>query len=320
MITFFTTAKPFVGLTKIHQYNAIKSWKALHPQCDIILFGNGEGYETVVKDLGLYHVPNVASSELGTPRIDSMVSLAKQYGRNSIQAYVNCDVMLFPDFVTSIQRIYFSRFLFVGRRCNLDVDENVDCGDHTAAEWLKDRARREGELFTAWGIDYFAYRGEVWGALPQMVVGRAGYDNWLVYRAMVNRVPVVDAGESVLAIHQNHDYSHLEGGERAVFESGCEVLNNFQLIGDRSNLFSLDDVDWQLTSRGIKRFWCKGDSKRCREVFQIIHRDSKLCLLVVVGFVVEAYYEFRIRFSTSGFKRVNLLIKYIPWLARRLIK
>ena len=40
MITFFTTAKPFVGHSGVIQRNALKSWMLVHPFAEVILFGN----------------------------------------------------------------------------------------------------------------------------------------------------------------------------------------------------------------------------------------------------------------------------------------
>jgi hypothetical protein len=40
MLTLFTTAKPFEGHSGVIQRNALKSWKLLHPDIEIILFGD----------------------------------------------------------------------------------------------------------------------------------------------------------------------------------------------------------------------------------------------------------------------------------------
>jgi hypothetical protein len=43
MPTFFTTAKPFPGHDGIIQRNALKSWTRLHPEVEVILFGDEGG-------------------------------------------------------------------------------------------------------------------------------------------------------------------------------------------------------------------------------------------------------------------------------------
>gem|GEM_PF-7001836 len=43
MLTLFTTAKPFEGHSGVIQRNTLKSWKLLHPDIEIILFGDDAG-------------------------------------------------------------------------------------------------------------------------------------------------------------------------------------------------------------------------------------------------------------------------------------
>jgi len=43
VLTFFTTAKPFLGHAKIIQRNALKSWTLVHPDVEVIVFGDEHG-------------------------------------------------------------------------------------------------------------------------------------------------------------------------------------------------------------------------------------------------------------------------------------
>ena len=53
MITIFTTAKPFDSHNGIIQRNALLSWKRLHPDVEVILFGDDEGAVKVCHELGV---------------------------------------------------------------------------------------------------------------------------------------------------------------------------------------------------------------------------------------------------------------------------
>jgi FkbM family methyltransferase len=61
MLTLFTTAKPFRGHSGIIHRNALKSWTLLHPDIEIILFGDDEGaaevrrLSDVARELNLRH-------------------------------------------------------------------------------------------------------------------------------------------------------------------------------------------------------------------------------------------------------------------------
>ena len=63
MITFFTTAKPFVGHSGVIQRNALKSWTLVHPDAEVILFGDETGGAIAAKELGIRHEPHTEKKD-----------------------------------------------------------------------------------------------------------------------------------------------------------------------------------------------------------------------------------------------------------------
>lgn len=59
MLSLFTTAKPCEGHSGVIQRNALKSWKLLHSEIEIILFGDDAGGAEIAKELGFRHEPFV---------------------------------------------------------------------------------------------------------------------------------------------------------------------------------------------------------------------------------------------------------------------
>src|SRR5713226_719892 len=57
MLTIFSTPKPFRGHIGITQRNALRSWTLLHPEVEIILFGDEAGAAEVCAEFGLRHEP-----------------------------------------------------------------------------------------------------------------------------------------------------------------------------------------------------------------------------------------------------------------------
>lgn len=94
MITVFTTAKPYVGQMKTNQINAIKSWKQLRQDIKILLFGQGEGYAEVARELDLVWVERVATSDSGMPLVNGIFELAKSQCLYSTRMYIICDILL----------------------------------------------------------------------------------------------------------------------------------------------------------------------------------------------------------------------------------
>lgn len=69
MLTLFTTAKPFEGHSGVIQRNALKSWKLLHPDIEIILFGDDASGTEIANKLGFRHEPFVERNEFGAKRL-----------------------------------------------------------------------------------------------------------------------------------------------------------------------------------------------------------------------------------------------------------
>jgi hypothetical protein len=108
-----------------------------------------------------------------------------------------------------------------------------------------------------------------------MMIGRVGYDNWLIYYCRSNNIKVIDASEVVTAIHQNHNYSHLAKGKTEAW-TGIEAQSNIALAGGYDNIFTIIDADWRFTSKGLVKNRCRGNLRRLVKVFLILRKDSVL--------------------------------------------
>jgi hypothetical protein len=316
MITFFTTAKSFSGTARLPQYNAIGSWKQVHPDVEILLFGQGEGYADAVRDFGLIHIPDVETNEKGCPRIDSMFALAERHARHDIKAYLNCDIIVLPDVLAAQQRVTFDRHLMIGERWGLSVQAPVDF----SVGWEK----RVGEQLKAIGtpgritaIDIFIYKGDIWREVPPMVIGRAGFDNYLVYYCRERGIPVVDMTGQATVIHQEHDYGHLAKGRVEVF-NGLEAQRNVQLAGGWDYLFTIEDADWRLTDTGVARNFARNDSKRWAETCQVVARRKPL-RRYLPRLLWECIAEAGIRMQQPPRVRMRQLLKLPFWLIRRFV-
>src|SRR5579883_936506 len=103
MLTLFTTAKPFLGHSAVIQRNALQSWTLLHPDIEIILFGDDEGAAEICAELGLRHEPCVLRNPAGLKRIDDYFDRAQRLARHPILCYANCDILFTADFLPAIR-------------------------------------------------------------------------------------------------------------------------------------------------------------------------------------------------------------------------
>ena len=243
MLTIFTTAKPFRSHTRIIQRNALQSWKALHPSVEIILFGDDDGAVKTARQLGLRHEPHVERNPHGTKRLDYLFSKAQAIARHDILCYINCDIILMPDFLCAVERVRATRpeFLMVGRRWDTDVTKPLD---FSCTQWpseLRAFAAGNGRRCAAEWIDYFVFTRGLFGPDMPPFVLRVFWDNWLVWKALDSGKSVVDASRVVMAVHQNHDYSYHPQGKAGVW-SGEEASLNGQMAGGWRHLRTIADA------------------------------------------------------------------------------
>jgi len=253
MLTLFACPKPFRGHFAVIQRNAIRSWALLRPQPEIFLFGDEEGTARAAADLGVHHIPEVARNEFGTPLLDGTFGQARQVATFDLLCYVNADIILLPDFMAAVERVsrWRSHFLMVGRRWDVDIRKPWDFDRPDASEWLKDLALRTGTQRAPEWVDYFAFTKDFVADILPLALGRTGWDNWLIWHARTLKFPIVDASRLVMAIHQNHDYSHYPGGEAGVRGSE-EARRNLTLIGGRLRYYNTADATHVLSSTQIE--------------------------------------------------------------------
>lgn len=253
MITFFTTGKPFTGHNGIIQRNALKSWTLAAPGAEVILFGDEEGAAETAGDLGIRHVAQVQRTAQGPKVLRSFFDAAQRMAAHPIVCYVNCDIILLDDFSRAAALIHDSQkpFLMVGRRWDTDQREPVA---FEAADWrerLREKAASQGKQLGGGWIDYFCFpRGLYLGQLPELVIGRVHWDQWLVWKALQLGASVVDASSAVMAIHQNHDYGYHPAGKTGVWTDELSQ-RNYQLAGGRWHLRTIDDATHLVGTAGV---------------------------------------------------------------------
>lgn len=249
MLTVFGVPKPFVGHIGIIQRNAIGSWSRLGAGCEVLLFGDEPGTAEVAREHALRHLPEVARNERGTPLVSDVFAQAAQRASQPLLVYANADMILTSDLPRAVARVCERRrFLLCGRRWNLPVATPLDF----SAGW-EDRLRaavaREGERAIAGAIDYFAFRRDLFGAIPPFAIGRIEWDQWLLFRARTLGAALIDATDCVLAVHQNHDYAHLSGAPRAAVERELERNRELALF----HRLDLRDATHLLSRRRLRR-------------------------------------------------------------------
>ncbi len=256
MLTIFSTPKPFRGHIDLIQRNAIRSWTLLGPAVEVILIGDDFGAQEVAREFGIRHEPNVRRSEHGTKYLRPIFERAQQIARHEALCYVNCDIVLMSDFREALETLIRShkrlRFLMIGRRRDMDIDEPLDFSGPDWERRLRTLASRNGKARPPQWIDYFAFSRGLYGSIPPFAIGRPGWDNWLVWHARKSGALVADASAVVMAVHQNHDYSYHPDGDKGVWH-GEEAQRNYKLLSGGRCFATIENATHRLTPGGTKR-------------------------------------------------------------------
>lgn len=255
MLTIFAMPKPFKGHFGVIQRNAIAQWSRLRPKPEILLFGDEQGTAEIVREFGLRHVPEVERNEYGTPLLSDLFETARTLASHKIVCYVNADIMLLGDFAGAVQRVASWRdsFLMVGRRMNVDLDEPAMYESPEREARLLALVSRQGRVAPPCWIDYFVFPRGLFPNFPPFAIGRPYWDTWFLWKARESNVGLVDASEVVLAVHQNHDYSHLPPGTPGVMQ--CEEAKKNRALAGRG-ICTIEHATHRLTSEGITfNFW-----------------------------------------------------------------
>ena len=231
-LTLFTTAKPFAGHSAIIQRNALRSWSRLQPRPEILLIGDEEGYEEAAADVGALRVPWPRAERVWHASGFEIFRNGREHGTGRVLTFLNADIILPPLFTQAVAIVErkFPRFLLVGRRVDLEVDQFLGF-DKDWYERLSSRAIADGTVRGDLCIDYFAFTRDMFPAIPPFAIGRTRYDNWLIWRAAQEGAVVVDASAFVKVIHQNHDYGHADGLIKAWEVQKPSGLNSYSATG-----------------------------------------------------------------------------------------
>jgi hypothetical protein len=250
-LTLFALPKAFKGHFGLIQRNAISQWVRLQPRPEIILFGDEEGTAEIAQEFDVRHVSEVRRNQYGTPLLSDLFEKAQTLASCNVLCYVNADIVLLGDFMNAVQRVasWRNRFLVVGRRTNVDLDEPASYVSPDQEARLLALVSQRGQLAPVTWIDYFVFPRGLFPNFPPFAVGRPCWDVWFLGKARSSRVALVDASEVVLAVHQNHDYSHHPKGSQGVWY-GEEAKQNRKLAG--RNICAIADATHKLTADGIK--------------------------------------------------------------------
>ena len=162
---------------------------------------------------------------LGICAIYSCGHIVQRLFNTTFYAYANSDILFDRNLTDTIYELIrlktnLTNILIVGQRRNWKIKwkQNVwnlqEIGHYA----------KSAKLLGTYAQDYFisTRNGYPWSTIPDFVVGRIAYDNWLVVTALKREIPLVDASGTITALHQTDSRGDREGSN-AVAEGRLNV-------------------------------------------------------------------------------------------------
>ena len=235
VVTILAMPKPFHGHIGVIQRNAIKSWTQLLPRPNIFLFGEEPGTAEIANELHLGHLRDIHRNDFGTPLLGDLFRRAREIATTPLLCYVNSDIILLQEFQDAIVAVHkkFPQFLAVTHRWEIDLRNELDF-----AQPLRTSLLPPGKPGHHTAIDAFVFTPDMYRDVPPLAIGRAWFDQWLIQDALLRGIPVVDITSVARAVHQQHEYAHIAGGQQGAY-AGEEARGNLKIYGGVPHAFTL---------------------------------------------------------------------------------
>ncbi|KAK7488936.1 hypothetical protein BaRGS_00019893, partial [Batillaria attramentaria] len=152
-----------------------------------------------------------------------------------LYAFANGDILFTESLMDTLKVVLASRHL------PLDVKPLLVMGQRTNVRWVRPEetsfsnltriSKERGKLTWVNAIDYFVVdRKFPWIDIPDLVIGRVWYDNWLVSYCIQRRFIVIDATKTLLAVHQTGKAGISEGSHRPTKWYNLNLLKRLRLV------------------------------------------------------------------------------------------
>ena len=231
LLVLFTTMQMTPGKEPLYE-NTLRLWPQLKPAVlPVLLISDlSTKWQQKARNYG-WDIMQLKHTFGNLPIIKHMWLNVMEKYNGSFYAYANADVLFDESLVLTLQMLHDANFIkkspfIIGRRTNYFVNPKEKFHD------LKDlriaMSKPSAELFIMDAQDYFitTRNGFPWSRIPDFVIARVGYDNWLVSYALSQYHFVIDATSTVTCLHQSDS-----DGNKAGFSHKYLFDVNKQLAG-----------------------------------------------------------------------------------------
>ena len=270
LLTIFTTFVDNPDKFYIHR-NVILNWANFGPKVQPLLFANlsgGSQLLVLAKHAGWWVHPIQESNSYGTPFLKVMYRVARQLTNSTFYGFCNGDILFDDGLVRTLEGVstYLQNStLVIGKRRNVNVTRHGTRPIFLSHN-ITTAAKQKGYLFTRFAEDFF-FIGKPqlfpWHTIKDVVIGRVAYDNYLVSQAIRGDVLVIDATNTLVAMHQTGKDGNTAGNSRKGTSYNKRIIGNYNYTGatsDAEYITTSDDQGRVLLERRV----ANALPKRCK--------------------------------------------------------
>jgi len=205
MLTLFAVPKAEGPLAELWPL-ALQTWRQFGPPAmEILLFGEASSVARWATTWDALHIPEVRRNAYGTPYLHTLFEHARNTARHEILAFINCALILGKDFFESMAHLrqWRERFLATGSVWDVALNPIPETPDPAWYSGVLSRALTGGKVMP-WTGFFQVFHRDLYRNIPPILYGRLGWNDWLIWQARVQRVPIVDLSPTVTIIHPYH--------------------------------------------------------------------------------------------------------------------
>lgn len=248
MIPFITSFKSFVGQDKQSQRSALYSWRRENARAFTCInesnivegcFGYNMVYVNKVRTAKDIQFNNNAVL------IKDLILRSLESVQRDPVVFINGDIIITPGFhdkLFSLWDKYGPEVFMTGTRYGVDIDSEIESDEafKKALELPREPYNEtdSSDIFIASRMTFRKMAED----MSDMIMGRYGWDNWIHYWAEAHPIKKINCTHSLVILHANHDYTHIENQEGAHGRKAPSSVHNLLLLRNMQALYGQSTV------------------------------------------------------------------------------
>ncbi|KAM7456267.1 hypothetical protein BLSTO_02979 [Blastocystis sp. subtype 1] len=179
----------------------------------VVVFTNSAVWKRIARRNGLFVFSSIESNQYGTPYLKAMFKFAFDHFNSEFYGYVNADILLDDTLIDSLRAIsrdikngrVGDRLYIVGQRNNVqqELEDRFSPSQQSSSSFVVQMVLK-GHRYWDSAVDYHIVTRNAfdWDSMPNFVIGRSGYDLYLVDTAYRDpQITMVDVTNTVHCAH-----------------------------------------------------------------------------------------------------------------------